>query len=70
MIGPITAADRLARVQRYLKKKHAKNASHKYNCRANVATKRLRVRGRFVTKEQAFEMLGISQDELFSNLQI
>jgi hypothetical protein len=32
-----------------------------------VSRQRLRVRGRFVTKEQAFEMLGLSQDELINN---
>jgi len=64
MVGPITEADRLARIQRYLAKKRAKNLRHKYSCRANVATKRLRVRGRFVTKEQAFCMLGINENDL------
>jgi hypothetical protein len=32
-----------------------------------VADKRLRIKGRFVTKEQAFEILGLSQEELLDN---
>jgi hypothetical protein len=32
-----------------------------------VAEKRLRIKGRFVTKEQAFDILGITSDELKGN---
>jgi len=32
-----------------------------------VADKRLRIKGRFVTKEQAFEILGLTQNELLDN---
>lgn len=38
-----------------------------YKCRKHVADKRLRIKGRFVTKEQAFEILGLSQEELLDN---
>ena len=38
-----------------------------YKCRQQVAEKRLRIKGRFVTKKQAFEILGVSADELKSN---
>jgi hypothetical protein len=32
-----------------------------------VAEKRLRIKGRFVTREQAFEILGITYDDLMSH---
>lgn len=38
-----------------------------YKCRKQVAEKRLRIKGRFVTREQAFEILGITSDELKNN---
>jgi hypothetical protein len=38
-----------------------------YRSRQSVAFKRLRIQGRFVTKSQAYEILGITKDELMSN---
>jgi hypothetical protein len=69
MIGCITAADRLSRVRRYWEKKRSKLLSSKftYSCRKSVAEKRLRIKGRFVTKDQAFEILGLTQDELLDS---
>lgn len=62
MVGPITETDRRKRVLRYLRKKYNKAFSKKfcYSCRKQVAEKRLRIKGRFVTKEQAFEILGLT----------
>ena len=38
--------------------------------RKRVADKKLRVGGKFVTREQAFECLGLSQNELLTNTAI
>lgn len=70
MIGPITAEERLAKVVRYFEKKRFGNEKHVYRCRAKVAQKRLRIKGRFVTKEQAFEILGLSKEDLHDNVQL
>lgn len=55
---------RLAKVRHYLEKKKrrltAASKSHVYKPRKQVAEKRLRIKGRFVTKEQAFKILGVS----------
>ncbi|CDW71244.1 cct motif family protein [Stylonychia lemnae] len=68
-IGPLSISERMEKVRRYLHKKGMKSQMKKfcYKCRKQVAEKRLRIKGRFVTKEQAFEILGITSDELKSN---
>jgi len=47
---------RLEKVKRYLDKKRRRliTKSHVYKPRKQVAEKRLRIKGRFVTREQAF----------------
>ena len=62
MIGPISEGERRRRVHRYLRKKYNKAFMKKfsYKCRKQVAEKRLRIKGRFVTKEQAFQILGLT----------
>lgn len=52
----------MAKVLRYLAKKHNRMNAKKfsYKCRQQVAEKRLRIKGRFVTKEQAFVILGLT----------
>lgn len=59
---------RLDKVRKYLAKKKRRllMKSFVYQPRKQVAEKRLRIKGRFVTKEQAFKILGISQEELLS----
>jgi hypothetical protein len=68
-IGPLTATERREKVLKYLHKKSTKSTMKKfcYKCRKQVAEKRLRIKGRFVTRQQAFEILGITYDELKSN---
>ena len=68
-IGPLTEKQRLSKVRSYLTKKYNKAFSkkHCYTCRKSVAEKRLRIKGRFVTREQAFVILGLSEDQLLTN---
>lgn len=69
-VGAITEEERLQRCMKYLKKKYSKQERYVYRCRAKVADKRLRVKGRFVTKEQAYELLGLSQQDLRGHQQL
>ena len=69
MVGTLHENERRDKVRNYLAKKHSKQSGKKfsYKCRKQVADKRLRIKGRFVTKEQAFEILGLTQNELLDN---
>lgn len=69
LIGPLTDLERREKVRNYFVKKRCKHGQKKfsYTCRKQVADKRLRIKGRFVTKEQAFEILGLTQNELLDN---
>ena len=64
---PARFNSRAERLYHYLVKKHHKHASFHYKRRAKVASRRLRIKGRFVTTEQAYEILGITPDEILSN---
>lgn len=71
-IGPLTEEERLSKVRKYLHKKYNKAFAQKYcyTCRKQVAEKRLRIKGRFVTRDQAFEILGLTQEMLLDNSKI
>ena len=49
---------------RYLRKKYNRKESRKYVYKrhSKVAEKRLRIAGRFVTKDQAFKILGLAPE--------
>lgn len=68
-IGGLTVSQRKEKIQRYLKKRESRIWRKKisYDCRKKVADKRLRIKGRFVTREQAFELLGATPEDLASN---
>ena len=60
--------DRLNRVRRYLNKKSTRyQRVHQYKKRSSVANQKLRIKGKFVTKAQAFEILGLNKDNLLNN---
>ena len=55
IVGTITLEERRKKIHKYLEKRKRRTFSKRisYECRKRVADKRLRVKGRFVTKEQA-----------------
>jgi len=55
MVGTITLEERRKKISKYLEKRKRRTFCKRisYECRKRVADKRLRVKGRFVTKEQA-----------------
>jgi hypothetical protein len=54
--GPITCQKRWEKIYKFMVKKRQRNMANKYTykCRQDVAEKRLRIKGRFVTRDQAF----------------
>ncbi|CAG9323760.1 unnamed protein product [Blepharisma stoltei] len=61
IIGTITLEERRKKIKKYLEKRQRRTWNKKisYDCRKRVADNRLRIKGRFVTKEQAIAILGI-----------
>ena len=68
-VGSLTISERKNKVQKYLEKRKRRIWKKKvsYDCRKKVADKRLRIKGRFVTKEQACAILGTTLDDLAKN---
>lgn len=71
-IGPITENHRFEKVMRYLQKKYERAYSKKYSykCRQVIAEKRLRIKGRFVNKEQAYEILQLDRAQEYSHTEL
>jgi hypothetical protein len=59
MMGGLTSEQRQEKIDRYLEKRRRRSFTKKvaYDCRKKVADQRIRVKGRFVTRKQALELL-------------
>ena len=62
MVGSLSVDERRAKIMKYKEKRMRKTWQKKisYDCRKRVADHRLRVKGRFVTKDQAYALLGMT----------
>jgi hypothetical protein len=62
-VGNISWLERKYKVLKYIEKKKKRIWKKKinYDCRKKVADNRLRVKGKFVTKEQACHVLGVEK---------
>jgi len=58
-IGTLTLSERRAKIEKYLEKRKKRTWSRRinYDCRKRVADSRLRIKGRFVTRDQAFVLM-------------
>jgi hypothetical protein len=57
-IGTLPSEERAKKIQKYLEKKRQRNWHKKihYSCRKKVADQRVRVKGRFISKQQALSL--------------
>jgi hypothetical protein len=60
-IGGITASERREKINLYMEKRRRRSFTKKvaYDCRKKVADQRIRVKGRFVTRQQALHLLDL-----------
>jgi hypothetical protein len=60
-IGGITASERRQKIKLYMEKRRRRSFAKKvaYDCRKKVADQRIRVKGRFVTRQQALQLLDL-----------
>ena len=67
-IGGLNFEKRRLKILKYMEKKKGRVWRKKinYNCRKQVADKRLRIKGKFVTQEQALEQLGLDSVKDYS----
>jgi len=65
-VGPLTLEERVKKVTTYWARKRERKQNLKIRNarRKKVADKKLRIKGRFVTKEQAIKLLGMTAKEV------
>jgi len=71
MVGTCTLEERRKKIEKYLEKRKRRRWTKRisYDCRKRVADARLRIKGRFVTKDQAIAILGIDHPKIQKLLQ-
>jgi phosphopantetheine adenylyltransferase len=69
LIGTLTVSQRREKIRKYFEKRKRRIWRKKisYDCRKKMADKRLRIKGRFVTRDQACALLGTTAEDLSSN---
>jgi hypothetical protein len=65
-VGTLSVSERQKKIQRYLEKKKKRTWVKRihYDCRKKVADNRLRIKGRFVTRNKAFDIINEGGNKL------
>jgi len=68
-VSSLSLSERKKKIDRCLEKRQKRIWQKKiaYDCRKKVADKRLQIKGRFVTREQALNLLGTTAEDLINN---